>query len=416
MSAMRIFIFISIAFAISMLGCQYQSSPSSTSEAAPEVSSESKADPADSASAKEEYERLQLAFRNDFEAMKNLIVQADTEDQKQQIFADQDPLPNYIDQLIALSEDYQQTPTAFDATLEAVSRSSGDQKDRNMRYMIQTCPTKLRYDKIVQSLYEEAPSEQIESWLKLMIQHAPEGKDRALAIMGFTTYIKNLPEYQRAFQKNPQLLAKLPIEQREYLASKRTEEQNAEVVSYLKEAIQKYPEIKYRMGRNIEQTARLDLKEFESLRVGKPAPEIIGEDLDGIEFKLSDYSGKIVMLDFWGHWCGPCRQMYPEEREMVQRLAGTPFVLIGMNSDHSLEFARDAVRSEGLSWRHFWNGPKGTRGPIAEAWNIDAWPTVYLIDGDGIIRYKDVLGEDLTDALETLLAEAGHKVDLSDLN
>ena len=90
--------------------------------------------------------------------------------------------------------------------------------------------------------------------------------------------------------------------------------------------------------------------------------------------------------------------------------------MIGVNSDRSLEVARDAVRDEGLPWRHFWNGPKGTSGPISEKWNVDAWPTVYLIDADGVIRYKDILGDDLDRAIEKLMSETGHAIDLSQVN
>lgn len=336
--------------------------------------------------------------------------------QQQKIFNDQDPLPQYIDDLVQLSKSFHQTSVAVSATLEAISRSKGEQKDQLMKYLIQTFPNKLNYGAIARSLYNDPPSNEIENWLKLMIENAPAGKDRATAILGFTTYIKNLPEYKRAFINNPHLMAKLPAKQQDYLRSLRTKRQDSEVIAYWREVIADYAGLDYGRGMTFDAVAKADMYEYQNLAIGKPAPELSGKDLDGIDFSLSDYSGKIIMLDFWGHWCGPCRQMYPEERELVQRLAGVPFVLIGMNSDHSLEFARDAVQSEGLSWRHFWNGPQGTKGPIAEAWNIDAWPTVYLIDGDGVIRYKDVLGKDLMEAIEHLLAESGHTVDLSDLN
>ena len=373
-------------------------------------------DPADQESAKQRYSDLQKQFQADLKSLKEKIGTAKSESVQQTIFAEHDPLPGYIADLIELSKNYCETPTAVNATLEVIARSKGDQKDEQMKHLIETFPTKLDYGKIIQSLYTDAPSSEIEGWLKLMIKHAPEGKMRATAIMGFTTYVKNLPEYKRAFKNNPIVLAKLPETQQQYLLSERTPEQDAEMVAYLNEVIEKYAGIKYQRGVTFDDSAASDLREFENLAIGKPAPELVGKDLDGIEFKLSDYQGKIIMLDFWGHWCGPCRAMYPEERELVQRLSGTPFVLIGMNSDHSLEFAKDAVEREGLSWRHFWNGTEGTRGPIAKAWNIDAWPTVYLIDGQGTIRYKDVLGKDLTKALENLLAEAGHQIDLSDLN
>jgi hypothetical protein len=197
-------------------------------------------DSADDELAAQQFQLLQNNFLRDYRKLKDEIVAAATESEKQQAFAKNDPLPEYIDDLLTLSRTFSQTKTAVDATLEAVSRSKGQQKDRNMRYLIEKFPTKLRYDKITQSLANEAPSAEIEAWLKLLIKNAPEGKDRGFAILGFTTYIKNLPEYQKAFAKNPQLLAKLPEPQRKYLNAPRTEAQQKEVFDFLNEVIENY--------------------------------------------------------------------------------------------------------------------------------------------------------------------------------
>src|SRR5881397_2162529 len=70
-------------------------------------------------------------------------------------------------------------------------------------------------------------------------------------------------------------------------------------------------------------------------RVGQPAPEIEGEDIDGNRMKLSDFRGKVVVLDFWGFWCSYCVRWIPHEKAMVERLKGRPFVLLGVNSDRN---------------------------------------------------------------------------------
>ena len=105
--------------------------------------------------------------------------------------------------------------------------------------------------------------------------------------------------------------------------------------------------------------------------------------------------------------------MYPHERSLVKKLAGKPFALIGVNSDRDLEKLKPILEEENITWRSFWNGPDGTGGPISKKWNVSGWPTIYVIDAEGKIRYKNARGEQLDDALETLLAEAGHEVDLS---
>ncbi len=104
--------------------------------------------------------------------------------------------------------------------------------------------------------------------------------------------------------------------------------------------------------------------------------------------------------------------MVPHERSLVKQLADKPFALIGVNSDEEIETAREGVEELSINWRSFWNGENGTFGPIAVKWNVSSWPTTYLIDAKGIIRYKDVRGKDLDKAIEKLMVEAGHEVEL----
>lgn len=80
--------------------------------------------------------------------------------------------------------------------------------------------------------------------------------------------------------------------------------------------------------------------------------------------------------------------MYPHERSLVKQLAGKRFVLLGVNSDQDRDAIKQVMQQEGITWRSFWNGPEGTNGPIAKAWNVRAWPTLYLLDAEGTIRFK----------------------------
>ena len=82
--------------------------------------------------------------------------------------------------------------------------------------------------------------------------------------------------------------------------------------------------------------------------------------------------------------------MYPHERSLVRDLKDKPFAIIGVNSDADKAKLRPRMEEESITWRSFWNGPKGTSGPISEAWNVSGWPTLYVIDHKGVIRAKSV--------------------------
>lgn len=98
--------------------------------------------------------------------------------------------------------------------------------------------------------------------------------------------------------------------------------------------------------------------------------------------------------------------MYQHGRSLVNRHQNDPFVLIGVNSDSNLQMVREVVADGHVTWRSFWNGPKGTRGPISVAWNVSSWPTIFLIDAEGRIRHRDPDPARLDALIAELIAEA----------
>ena len=155
----------------------------------------------------------------------------------------------------------------------------------------------------------------------------------------------------------------------------------------------------------VGELAKSELFELRNLRVGKVAPEIEADGVDGKKFKLSDHRGKVVAVVFWGTWCGPCMADVPHEREMTERLHGKPFTIVGINSDDKREKAVETMAKEKMTWPSFWNGEEGPGGPIAKAWNVRAWPTVYVLDAKGVIRFKGPRGKLLEEKVNVLLAE-----------
>ena len=95
--------------------------------------------------------------------------------------------------------------------------------------------------------------------------------------------------------------------------------------------------------------------------------------------------------------------MYPHERSLVKRLEGKPFALLGVNSD-TKDRVRQAMKKENITWRSWWDGGS-TEGPIAKAWNVSGWPTIYVLDAKGVIRYKNVRENEMDKAVDKLLTE-----------
>jgi peroxiredoxin len=151
------------------------------------------------------------------------------------------------------------------------------------------------------------------------------------------------------------------------------------------------------------QVAALDLKQLRQIAIGKAAPDIEGADVDGHEFKLSEYRGKVVVLSFSGNWCGPCKVEYPHQRELVSRLKDRPFALLSVNTDDKKETVRDAISTGEITWKCWWDG--GVLGPICRAWNVHGFPTVYVIDANGVLRHRDLHGPALDRAVEKLLTD-----------
>jgi hypothetical protein len=87
----------------------------------------------------------------------------------------------------------------------------------------------------------------------------------------------------------------------------------------------------------------------------------------------------------------------------VKRMADKPFALLGINSDPK-EKLLAALERENITWRSWWDGGS-TSGPIATKWNVRGWPTIYVLDHKGVIRYKNTRGEAMDEAVEALLKE-----------
>jgi thiol-disulfide isomerase/thioredoxin len=260
------------------------------------------------------------------------------------------------------------------------------------------------------------PSVPTESFLRLLTDRSRNREVRGRALLALARIFVAKASLARLRQLDPN--ARSPAENEfikgldpdyvkyfhdvDFTASK------VEAERLFEQCIKDYGDVLYRRARSaadrdvtIAEAARSDLHELRDLAIGKVAPEIVGEDIDGNPMKLSDYQGKIVVLIFWATWCSPCMSLIPHERSLVERLKDKPFVLIGIDGDDDRERAKRAVKQERITWRSWWNG--GPTGPITAQYNVEGWPTVFVLDEHGVIRFKQVVEKNLDEAVDALL-------------
>jgi thiol-disulfide isomerase/thioredoxin len=180
--------------------------------------------------------------------------------------------------------------------------------------------------------------------------------------------------------------------------------------SLLERALTEYGDLAYdpifqpQPTKTLAEVASTDLLRLHKLAIGQEAPEIDGRDVNDRRFKLSDYRGKVVVLVFWGSWCGPCMAKVPQERELVERLKGRPFALLGVDSESDRQAGIKAMERERMTWPNWSDGHVG-EGPIARLYQIQGYPTVFVLDAKGIIRAKNVGGEPMDKVIDGLLKE-----------
>ncbi|MBN2570954.1 MAG: TlpA family protein disulfide reductase [Ignavibacteriales bacterium] len=141
--------------------------------------------------------------------------------------------------------------------------------------------------------------------------------------------------------------------------------------------------------------------------IGKPEIDFEFISIKGDNKKLSDYKGKVVMLDFWGTWCGPCVSEIPNLVKVYEKYKGKGFEIISISSDGFFgnltedEFKK-FVEEKNMTWTQVLDSKDQT---IHKLYNISHWPTLYLIDKNGIIvKNENVLrGEMLETTLEEVL-------------
>lgn len=222
-----------------------------------------------------------------------------SDEEKQNDFESQYPKADeYGEKLFKIAKENPQAPSAVDALVWVASNARGTDIAKDAVAILLDKHTNNDAIAAVVPMMAYEVGEQVEKQLRGLASDATNERVKGTATLTLANYLKRVPEMKETVAGNPQMA--------EYFSDHLTyiegfEPKEGEVVQLYSTVIDKYSQVSSRGG-TLGESASAALFEMQRLQVGMEAPDIEGADLDGVDFKLTDYRGKVVLLDFWGNW------------------------------------------------------------------------------------------------------------------
>ena len=146
----------------------------------------------------------------------------------------------------------------------------------------------------------------------------------------------------------------------------------------------------------------LDVKRKELDLIGTEPKPIDVKDLDRKPLRLADLKGKVVLLDFWATWCGPCRVELPNVLSVYREFHDRGFEILGVSLDEDEKTLKDFLKEQGMTWPQFFDGKK----EVSTLYEVRAIPATFLLNKEGKIHRVGLRGEAVGRAVEKLLGPA----------
>jgi thiol-disulfide isomerase/thioredoxin len=166
----------------------------------------------------------------------------------------------------------------------------------------------------------------------------------------------------------------------------------------------KYPTSKYLLNLKKDIMAfEMQAKKESSLAIGSLAPDFTLPTPDGKPLALSSFKGKVVLIDFWASWCGPCRKENPNVVAMYKKYHAKGFEIFGVSLDDNKDKWMKAVEADGLVWNHV-SDLRAWENAAAKLYGVTQIPFALLLDKQGKIVGKDLRGKELDAKIAEMIA------------
>ena len=262
-------------------------------------------------------------------------------------------------------------PAEAAAPAASSAPSTGDAAKADLSALVERIQTKLQAGKTT----EAELAEELKEFDALRAKYAAEKTD-AVAMIGFMKAML----YLQVFENQDTGLALLKEVTKDFPGTQTA----GQIPSMIAE---------------IEATAAAEA----ATAVGKTFAPFKETSADGTVIDLAAYRGKVVLVDFWATWCGPCVAELPHVREAYEKYHAQGFEIVGISLDKEADKLAAFIKENHMSWPQFFDG-QGWKNKLAQAYGINSIPATFLLDREGKIVAKGLRGDALSRKLGELLA------------